>query len=762
MGLFSNKKKIVVNVTVQPVFTTAMLPDAVKSGVIKYVFDDITSLSDSISEELVACVGTKVNTGYSWAKRADYKAGIPTAHIKSNIDAKTTCLGVIATNVGQGITEVYYRFGPLNSFHFAWTYLWASMGYDPETNEIKSLSASTGFTCYLSDMRATYTRESYDFVKETYDEGVFEQLGPSPQSGWTPSKPYTALVPNGIGKYAEQPAYEVSDTAVDDYVTLTYEFKDATGNIVSRGMTVSLTGWSDDDYHQVRYVKDDGKTGFFTYENGSGKYPVIDQIFLMSYNELGTYYPWVYFRLGGEEVAAYGPYWEIHRDAVKFCRYIGVNYESIWKGVHEDADVDDVEQCILQLGIKPGDQNQACLEYLFKHFSAMHENSLSQMQLSDGLSQKFQPFSSSPSQLQTIADRQFSQTLQYSGIHRSRQAGSDMKKGKYSGHFGLVAMNQQLIESITPTGTKTDTVWSEQPAYVYRYQVEDGIFDEIAVFGLRIDYHVHRKKGFGAGAGAPELLVPVDREIMRSISTTKREQIVCRALHILVNTVIVIKSPWYASSVFRAILLVVAVAVTIISMGTAWQSIVAAATIGTYAVVITIATLVLQYVVVTVAIKMFVKKFGPKVAFIAAIAALAVGGYNSAAGGEGMWADGMLAMGNGLVKEANAAYGEQLKDIYDDMEQFNQWSKGQFDSLAEKREELGLDAQWRGLTGFDYVAMVPQTVYGESPSAYYSRTVHSGNIGASAYDLVESYHQYKLQLPQLADTQELIDGELLV
>lgn len=757
MGLFSSKKKISVNVTVQPVFEEAMIPNSVTNGVIKYIFDDITSIADSINEEIIGGIGTKANNGFNWAKRADYAAGIPTGFVKSNIDARNTTLNVIKSNVGQDITSVYYRYGPMNSLHFAWQWLVNTHGYNPETNELVGLTASTGAACYLANMQATYTRDSYDFIVQTYDLGVLDQLGPSPQSGWTPSKPYTNMAPDGIGPYAGQPLYLVSDVAVDDYVVIDYEFVAADGTHTTRSINLPITGISDEDYHQVRYVKADGKTGFFSYLHGSGTYPQIDLAYSMEYNDFGTFYPWTYYRLQNMRVDEAPQFADIYRDCKKWCTYIGVNYDTMQEAVHKDTDVDDVAQTILQIAVKPGDQNKDVIQYLFKHFGVLHENALTQQQMAQSLPDKFLAFSSSPSQLQRIADRNFGQTLQFSGITRSRQSGTIGKKGTYTGHYGMAAQNVQLLNPV-----KVDepiSTWQQQPAYIYRFQVLDSVYEEIAVFGLRINYEVHYKKGFGAGGDDPELLVPIDREILRTMSAAKREQVICRGMYMLVNTVVVTKTPWYASSIFKAVLLVVAVVVTIISMGSAWQTIVAAAAISTAAVVVTIFTLVLQYVVVTFAIKLFVKKFGPKVGLIAAVAAIAIGGYNSVANGSGMWADSMVSIGNGLVSESNSQYAKLIQDAANDTLQFQEWAQGQYDSLAEKRDELGLDAQWQGLSGLDFVGLVPQTVFGETPTDYYNRTVHSGNIGVGSYDLIEGFYDYKLQLPQLSDTQEIVDGD---
>lgn len=759
MGLFSSKTKITVNVTVQPVFEEARIPNAVQTGVLKYLFDDITSVSDSINEEIVGSIGVKANNGFTWAKRVDYAAGIPTSHIKSDIQAQTAVLNTIASNVGQPITSVYYRFGPMNSLHYAWQYLVNTYGYNPQTNELVGLSATSGGKAYLGNMVATYTKESYDFIMETYDSGVLAQLGPSPQSGWTPSKPYTSMAPSGIGPYAGQPAYEVSAVAVDDYVTVSYEVALPDGSISIRGLTIPITGISTEDYHQCRYVKQDGTTGFFTYLGGSGAYPGVDALFVMQYNPLGSYFPWTYFRLQNVRVSETPVFAQIYKDAKKWCKYIGVDYDYMDDAVHKDADVEDVAQTILQIAVKPGDQNKDVIQYLFKYFSVLHENSLSQAQMAQNLPDKMLAFSSSPSQLIRIMDREFSQTLGYAGISRSRQAGSIGKKGTYTSHYGLAAQNMQLINSINPTGQETTTVWTQQPAYVYRSQVLDAVYEEIAVFGLRIQYDVHHKKGYGAGGQDPELLVPVDHSVLRTISAAKREQVLCRAMYMLVNTVIKTKTPWYASSIFKAVLIVVAIVVTVLSAGSAWSTIVAAASISTAAVFIVIFTMVLQYLIVSYAIKLFVKKFGPRVGLIAAVAAIAIGGYNSAADGASMWGENLVAIGNGLVDESNNAYQLALQDVADDMADFQQWANGQWDSLNDKRDELGLNQQWQGLTGFDFVGLTPQTVWGESPSDFYSRTVHSGNIGVSSYDLVENFHAYKLQLPSLNETQELMNGD---
>lgn len=738
MGWFSSKKKTIVNTTVQRVFEDTQIPDSVQTGIVKSILAS-GDMNEYIMEELAGSLGVRAARGYLWAKNNDYAFGIPEAQVNSVVTAKNIVLSTIASEVGQAITSDYYKYGPMNSIHYGWTWLMANAGYNPKTNELTGFSTVVGFPCYLTDMVATYPQEDYDFITATNDFEMFAQWGPSPNSGFTPTNPYNYL--GGMGQYAAQSSYVVSPTATSQFVTVTYEYVNAAGVIVRVPLNVALPEDLSFDYHQVRYLRADGEYGFWTYMEGAGLYPDIDGAYNMEFQNLGTYLPWCYFRHHGRRVQEEYP--EQYAHAVKWAKYLGVDYDQLDEGVHADPDVDDVEQALLIFGVNPAAQTQSELTYLFEYFNILHFNSLSQTELADNLAEKFGAFSNSPSQVQVVQDAIFEMGFQFSGITKKRVPGKIAAKGKFTGTY----------EPAVNGGTGT----APQPAYVFRKQVIDSMYEEVAVFGLRVSYKVSNKKGFSAGPGQPELLVPIDRTLLKSLSMRNREQLLSRSLYMVVNTLVTIKSPWYASTFFRVILVVIAIVITILSAGAAWASIVAALAVGYTALAITVLTYIISAVAIRYATKLFVKEFGPQVAFIAAVAAMAYGSYTGATAIEGSatWADSLVAVGNNLVSAANEAQKALVDGIEDDIVAFQEYAKGEFDNLKEQRELLGLNPQFSGLNGLDIVTMQPMQVWGESPTDLYNRTVHSGNIGASSYDIASGYVDFMLKLPTINDMEEV-------
>lgn len=755
MGLFSSKKKYTVNVTVQPVFEEKQIPTSALNGLIKGIMQE-QDIVPSMLEELTQCMGIRAVTAAYNAENKGYNVGIPQAQVQTYIQAKDQVISAIEANIGRKITVEYYYMGPLNSMHFGWQYCYDSLGYNSATNELAGLSASTGFPCYLSDMVATYLREDFDWMVSTNDTGMLAQLGPSPRSGYRPSAPFNTL--SGMGQYAAQPPYEVSDVATDDYVTIQYEFKDATGAFITRGVAVSMAAFVNTaDYHMCRYTDSTGKTGFFTYLHGSGTYPAIDQAYALEDAELGTFFPWCYFRLNGNDVYDIESSTTI-KQMKSWCEQLGVNYDQLHDGVHEDPDVDDVEQSLLLMAVWPGNPNAACREYLYKHFSALHANALPQVQLDPTLEGKLNAFTSSPTQLQYINDKRFAMAFQFSGISRRRVPGSIGKKGAFDSHYGIMSQDSQNYLTQTPIGTGVDNVFLQQPGWVYQHQVTDTMYEEIIVYGLRVNYAVHRKKGFSAGGEEKEVLIPLDRAIVQTMSVPAREQLICRALTMMVNTVIVTKTPWYASPVFSIILIIIAIVITVLSGGTAWQSIVVAFSVSATALAIAILTIIVQYVAISYGVKLFAKVVGPKVALIAAIVAVIYGNTEGLQQASAAWAEALVSVGTSLVNAAGALSQQQIaagiKDIVEDAQAFSVWAEDQFDGLSDKMTALGLNPEIVGLSAFDVVKMGPRLVLGETPTNYFDRTAHAGNIGAISLDLTESYVAMKTMLPSFNQTQE--------
>ncbi|MBO6278189.1 MAG: hypothetical protein J6N20_12305, partial [Pseudomonas sp.] len=196
MGLFSSKKKYIVNVTTQNIFEESQIPTSALNGVIKGIMQD-QDIIPSILDELSNCMGMRAMSAFHNLQKTKYNLGIPASRVATYIQAKDQVIAAIQSNIGRVVDTEYYYMGPLNSMHFGWQYCYDALGYDPETNELKGVSATTGFPCYLADMLATYLRSDYDWMLETDDTGMLAQLGPSPRSGYRPSAPFNTL--SGIG-----------------------------------------------------------------------------------------------------------------------------------------------------------------------------------------------------------------------------------------------------------------------------------------------------------------------------------------------------------------------------------------------------------------------------------------------------------------------------------------------------------------------------------------------------------------------------------
>lgn len=757
MGLFSSKKKTYVNTTVQKVFEEAQIKDSAVTGLMRGIVqgDDIIS---NMLEEITQSVAIRADNGFSWAKK-NYFPGLPVSDTKSVVTARTRVLSTLASLIHKTIQADYYQFGPLNSVHYGWQLLVDQYGYNPQTNEIVGLKTADGRPVYLSNIVATYQRKTFDDAVTYNDTGMFEQYGPAPSSGYRPSAPFNTLT--GFGQYAPQAIYNVSDTVDHDYITISYEYADAAAVAQTRSLNISMENLDlVSDYHMVRYSDEDGKIRFFTYKDGAGTYPEIDGVMSDDYNDLGTYYPWLYYRFNSTRITDDAPLLvDWYNDSVKWAGKLGVDYDFVAESVEADPDHDDVEQCIMMFGVNPEAKAQSELEYLFEYFSLLYSNSVAADDLDDNLLNKFDDYTVSPSSAQVVQDKYFKMLFNHSGITKKRVAGKLGTVGTFTGEQTSfnVAVNYKNDRNVVVNSYTT------MPGYRYRKQVSDAVYEEIEVYNPLVGYQVTDKKGTVGKAGDDTLLIPVDRAIATRMSVRNREDLLQRSLYMVVNTKVVVKSPWYSSGAFKIIMIIVSIIIIALSWGSATPAVAAAWAAGATA----FALLVIQTIVISLAVsyaaKLFVKKVGPEIGLLVAVIAIAYGGYSSYGATtnstSAIWGTRMLMLGNNLAQASNNRYGELIQDTQDDYIDFLNEADAMDTALNTFRDEHGLLAKSKALDGYSFVGLEPMVVLGEAPTDFYTRTVHSGNIGAVSLDVITGYVDQMLTLPKINETKgDFYDG----
>lgn len=681
-------------------------------------------LQQSFMAELTKSIGVKINSAYLWAKK-NYVHGIPKASLINKLSGEGEVLNTLNTLHGPGISAEYYVFGPLNTSHFAWKKLFDDYGYDPVTNTLASLTATKGSTVYLTDMVAIYPASTVDFCIEQDEMEQLDVLGPLANSG------ISLDYPSGNPSAVETP-YEVDLTSNTlNRVRIHYQYMSG-GVITNETLLLTLPSNEEDDHHQVRYTDGSGVVRYFTYRDGAGTYPAIDAVFDLTQNEevLGTYMPWVYLRWdfqneGRTEVQNT----ENYRDAVALCRRYTVDYDTLINATHEDQEVDDVIQSILLFGVDSQAKNMVEKEYLFRYFDSMF--TIQSGNSGDGM---IGSTGGGSSYSQVIRDKRYKMSFSYAGIRRTTHTGSVAAVGKY-------------------------TSSNSSSAGVYRKQIDPTTYVEVVVYNPSLRNHILGGYGHTAFLGQKELRIPIDMAIVKQMSLVKREELLSRAMYLNINTYIETESKWYQSGWFRIVMIIIAIIITIFTWGAAWPALGAALAAGAVATIILLATWALYAVLIQVAIKLFIDVAGLENSAIAAVLMIAASFFipGGMANGPAI-SNALLQAGNNMIQQVGKGYGEELKQIQEEIEDFSSYAKTEQEKLEERQEAYWKETNF--VNALDFVTMAPAIISGESPQDLYERTVHSGNPGRHLYSWVNEYATQNLALPTFKQTIGEIDNGL--
>lgn len=705
------------------------LPDAIKTGISRALLQE-GELVENVMEELVGSLGVRAERLYAYAQKGKYYFGLPSGQFTNPGESlQNTLINVLSDVYGTTSLElVYVHHGVPNLTHIGWVRLIQEHGYDPATNKIGRLSTDPAAPVYLDDMVVVVPAAD----AATTDPASIEQWGTSPKAGYTPER--GDMTQSAASLVPHTPVLFDPAATTEHLQVKTYQ-RQTNGTVVRSEFVIPVSGFSEMlDYFQVKYVTG-GITRYFMYEDGEGTYPALDGIYSKNYQGPGSFFPFLYFRHNKQSVIGDKTSPE-YKSSKRFSKLLGLDYDAVAQGIDSNPDIKDVEQAVMMFAVPANTSDSAEQRYLWEFFNSLYLSQPTRLQSSSATVSNLRLRFSEPAVQNlgllspdiVIQDSRFKMTLRNSGIYKRSVGG---KIGPVGAHnFELVDLRK----------------------HIYRRQISAAIYEEIEVVDMQTVFRIFEEWSVTADEDDKILLVPLDHAITRKLNMADREQLYSRSLHYVFNSRVVTKLKWYQTGLFKVLTVVIAIAMTIYSGGTAAEALVAALSTGA----ITAAAVILLEMVLTTLIyrqifKLFVKVAGVKLAFIAAIVAAVVGISTFADGisvAGAPLAQELLIAASGITQAIGAQVGQDMQGLQNDyLALLKEQEKAT--KLLESAQEL-LDGN---------VRLNPFVIFGEAPQDYYNRTVHSGNIGVVGIDAVSSFVDIKLTLPKLSDTLG-IEGEM--
>lgn len=733
MGLFSSKYRTTVGTAVSRVIEDEALPQSVKTGSIKSFFND-GNIPDYVMEELVASIGIRAERMYTYAED-HYTHGLPSGEVYSSTQGRQQVEAVIEAQEGQQVLIDYVRYGPPNTLHIGWMKLISQHGYNTVTNELGALSTLKGHPVYLHDMVVVVPESQIGSL----EAGALEQWGTAASAGYTPERPKSV---GGMLKLMAPSPVHRSATANDLHLLVTYVWKTSTSALAplnTETFTIPVAEYDDEaDYFHAKYTVN-GQAKYWIYKNKSGWYPTLDAVFVDGPAVAGSYFPFIYFRHNKQSVIS-NTSTDAYLTSKKMLKYLGMDYDLLAETIDDNPDIADVEQAMMVFAVPPVSTNPIENRYLFDYFDAMHY-AMDGSELSEFDVARSRFFGSSTTKNTTvIKDSLFKMALGNDGIYKRMVAGTIGEVGTYSSSYEVVDAEETYFDPETDQNT---VVTVPSKTHRYRHQVAPGLYEEVLVRNLKMTYYVFENYTTTGDETDDILLIPIDKTVSQNYSIADRETLYARSMHFVFNSRVVTKVKWYQTGVFKALLIIIAIVITIYTYGADGGSSIAAA-LGLSGTAGLIATIVVNLAIgqlLAVGFKLFVKAFGPELATALAIIAIVYGGYQIIQSGGvagAPWAQTLLQISTGLQQ---AVIADKFEDLLAEAEGFNLFVEEQT-KLLEKSQDL-LDKN---------NVLSPFVIFGEAPEDFYNRTVHSGNIGILGINAISSYVDVALTLPKLKDT----------
>jgi len=720
MGWFDSEEEIQVQSSAMQVFGNDEMPSIIQTAVAEMVFEG-KDFAQSIIESSVNSRFLDFKNFLNYGKDT-YHLGLPSFYFNSEAEVR----GLVGPALGiEADSMVYVRTGDVNLAHVTWQVLRTTYGYDPETNALTAYELPEGATGYVDNIEVFIPGLNPEQVSQSYTWDT-TSLGNSP------TKP---------GERSDKPKL-VSTTEDVPKVVVTVAYSDAAGLVHTEEFEPDIQDFLlPGFYYMAHYLTETGHE-YFTYRAGEGTYPTLDtarEVEGTSMN-LGSFYPVVPFIANGEYLAS--P--ELrdsteYKEKVALMRHLSLDYQELANSIYDNAQSNDVQQAVFMLGVSLTTEHQTELSYLYSFFDKLQDN----LQIQDKenlLSGWIKNDTRTDGYKLNYVEGDFDMSMTFTDLTRRVVPGTIGEVGECTSEFGTLTRDVNTGPHTTnPIGTRKLT----SKVFYIRKQVLPGLVYEIAVENLRQYQRIYKGEKDHIKYDEDNFLIPLDHDLVKDLDARTRDNLLLRSMYFVVNAYDVQTIKWYESTWFGALLTFVALVLTVITLGATWEVLAAAWAVGTTAFALAVLSVLLKALVITLVTRWVAERIGPRWSLLLAVV-LAVASF-SVEGSGLLSAENLMAASTSLARATDAINQEEIEETLKEYERERALYEERMEEIEEIQEMLKTPVL---IDAYMFIGQEPVTIPGESPSAFYERTVHNGNPGVLCYDYLHNYFDVNLQLPK--------------
>ena len=326
----------------------------------------------------------------------------------------------------------------------------------------------------------------------------------------------------------------------------------------------------DYDYIQACYTYVVGAVthiAYLTYEHGSGTEPDLDDLFTLT-TSTGEFYPRLYARLNSQSLpTTLSPTSDEYKSSRKLAKLMGIDWVDWSATLHSSiADIADIRQIFLNIAAPMNTSDVVIIEYQYRYWLKMFGDLTTTVTTGAlaGTGAKI-------GKLLRIEDTVYANAINFSAVNVVTVTGSIGAVGTYTSEYVNAGRTWVSTHYAPSTGRGAYSLGGSPitPAHhVYRYQDTLTTYKEVQVFGAS-STHAFSGESTSAVGTEENLVIPIDKTALPNLTSNEREILFGKCFYLVINSTKVIKTKWYERGVFKAVMVVVAIAITVFTGGLA-------------------------------------------------------------------------------------------------------------------------------------------------------------------------------------------------